>query len=209
MKKLLIVDDHPVVREGLKRVFEDENRCRVYEAESGHQALELIKADYFDLVLLDISMPHMNGLEALKRIKAIKPEIPVLMLSIFKEKHYAVRSFKSGAQGYISKNCTVDELTGAVGKVLAGGRYITESVAEEMASNLNSGNNEMPHNLLSHRELQVMLMIASGRTANDIAGHLDISVKTVSTYRSRLLKKMKMLNNAEITYYAVRHGLLE
>jgi DNA-binding NarL/FixJ family response regulator len=209
MLKILTVDDHAVVRAGLKQILaEAEGMEVVAEAGSGAEALNLITKGYFDLVLLDISMPDMNGLEVLKELLRENDALPVLMLSMHPEEQYAIRALKAGAKGYLTKESVPCELISAIRKISTGGRYISVSVAEKLACHLGLGTDENPHQTLSDREYQVMLMIASGKTVSEIADNLMLSVKTISTNRCRALHKMSMKTNAEFTYYAVKEGLV-
>lgn len=212
MKKkveILIADDHPIVRAGFKQVIADTGDMEVAaEASNGTEVLNLIRKRDFDIILLDISMPGRNGLEVLKDIKAIKPKIPILFLSIYPEEQYAIRALRAGASGYLTKASAPHELISAIRKVIGGGKYISSALAEKLTDYLGGDVDKAPHERLSDRELQVMLMIASGKTVSQIAQELCLSVKTVSTYRSHILEKMKLKNNAEITLYAVQNKLI-
>ncbi len=209
MLKILTVDDHAVVRAGLKQILaEAEGMEVIAEAGSGTEALKLVTKSYFDLVLLDISMPGMSGLEVLKEMHRENDVLPVLMLSMHPEEQYAIRALKAGAMGYLTKESVPCELISAIRKISAGGRYISVSVAEKLACHLGMDPDKSPHQTLSDREYQVMLMIASGKTVSEIADDLMLSVKTISTNRCRALNKMRMKNNAEFTYYAVKEGLV-
>jgi len=209
MLKILIVDDHAVVRAGLKQILAETSDLQVAgEAGSGREALEMALLGSFDLVLLDISMPDMNGLDVLKELHKENEELPVLMLSMYPEEQYAIRALKAGAKGYLTKESAPAELISAIRKVSQGGRYITLSLAENLAFYLGSDSKKSPHQMLSDREYQVMLLIASGKTVTEIADELLLSVKTISTNRSRALQKMGMKNNAEFTYYAIKEGLV-
>ncbi|MCX7981675.1 MAG: response regulator transcription factor [Syntrophales bacterium] len=212
MKKkieILIADDHPIVRAGFKQVLADTGDMEVAaEASNGQEVMSLIRKRDFDIILLDISMPGRNGLEILKDIKALKPKIPVLFLSIYPEEQYAIRALRAGAAGYLTKASAPHELIAAIRKVTSGGKYISTALAEKLTDYLGTDLDKAPHEKLSDRELQVMLMIASGKTVSQIAQELCLSVKTVSTYRSHILEKMKLKNNAEITLYAVQNKLI-
>lgn len=212
MKKkveILIADDHPIVRAGFKQVLADTGDMEVAaEAANGQEVMNLIRKRDFDIILLDISMPGRNGLEVLKDIKALKPKIPVLFLSIYPEEQYAIRALRAGASGYLTKASAPHELISAIRKVTSGGKYISAALAEKLTDYLGTDLDKAPHEKLSDRELQVMLMIASGKTVSQIAQELCLSVKTVSTYRSHILEKMKLKNNAEITLYAVQNKLI-
>jgi two-component system, NarL family, invasion response regulator UvrY len=208
--RILIADDHAVVRRGLKQILADEfKKADVGEAGNAREALDRIRKENWDAVVLDITMPGRSGLEALKEIKEIKPRLPVLVLSMHPEDQFAVRVLKSGAAGYMTKESAPDELVGAIKKVLAGGRYVSAALAEKMASYLAIDTLKPPHERLSDREFLVLRMIASGKTVSQIAGELTLSVKTVSTYRTRILEKMAMASNAELTHYAIKSQLVE
>lgn len=207
--KILIADDHPIVREGYKKILSDTPDMIVAdEAENGQEVLNCIRKKNFDLILLDISMPGRSGLEILKELKSERPRLPVLILSIYPEEQYAVRAFRAGASGYLTKASAPNELISAIRKISQGGRYISSSLAEQLTYYLDADAEKPLHETLSDREYQVMLMIASGKTVSEIAAELCLSVKTISTYRGHILEKMKMKNNAEITLYAVRNKLV-
>jgi two-component system, NarL family, invasion response regulator UvrY len=209
MLKILIADDHAIVREGLKQILADTPDMMVAgEAENGQQVLELIRNRDWDLVLLDINMPDGNGLDTLKQLKKEKPDLPVLMLSMYPEEQYAIRSIKAGVAGYLTKESAPEELITAIKKVARGGKYVSASLSEKLAVYLETGAEKPLHEMLSDREYQVILMIAAGKTVTRIAEELSLSVKTISTNRARALKKMGMRNNAEATYYAIKHGLV-
>jgi DNA-binding NarL/FixJ family response regulator len=207
--KILLADDHAVVRRGLKQILTDAFKDATYgEARNAQEALELVWKQNWDVVVLDITMPGRSGLDVLREIKKSKPRLPVLVLSMHPENQFAVRVLKSGAAGYMTKESAPDELVGAVRKVLAGGRYVSNSLAENLAASL-SVNQKAPQEKLSDREFQVLRLIASGKMVMDIARELSLSVKTISTYRSRILEKMGMKNNAELMHYAIQHRLVE
>ncbi len=211
MKKIriLIADDHPIVRAGFKLVITDTQDMTVAdEAGNGQEVLNLIRKHDYDIVLLDISMPGRNGLEVLKDLKAEKPKLPVMILSIYPEEQYAVRALRAGASGYMTKASAPNELIAAIRKISQGGKYISASLAEKLTDYLDEDANKPLHEKLSDREYQVMLLIASGKTVSDIADELCLSVKTISTYRSHIIEKMKLKNNAEITLYAVQNKLI-
>ncbi|HQB31462.1 MAG TPA: response regulator transcription factor [Syntrophales bacterium] len=211
MKKIriLIADDHPIVRAGFKLVISDTQDMTVAdEAGNGQEVLNLIRKKDYDIVLLDISMPGRNGLEVLKDLKAEKPKLPVMILSIYPEEQYAVRALRAGASGYMTKASAPNELIAAIRKISQGGKYISASLAEKLTEYLDEDANKPLHEKLSDREYQVMLLIASGKTVSDIADELCLSVKTISTYRSHIIDKMRMKNNAEITLYAVQNKLI-
>ena len=210
MIRALIADDHAVVRQGLRQILlETTDMVVTGEAANGPEALERARAGGYDVVVLDITMPGRSGLEALKEIKEARPKLPVLVLSMHPEDQFAVRVLKSGASGYMTKESAPEELVGAVKKVLAGGRYVSPALAEKMASYLAIDTPNPPHERLSDREFTVLRMIASGKTVSQIAVELSLSVKTVSTYRTRILEKMGMASNAELTHYAIKNQLVE
>ena len=211
MKKIriLIADDHPIVREGYKKILMSQPDMDVTcEAGNGQEVLDLIQKKDFDLILLDISMPGRSGLEILKELKGQKPHLPVMILSIYPEEQYAVRAFRDGASGYLTKASTPKELIAAIRKVSQGGRYVTEALAEKLTYFLHGDVDKAPHETLSDREYQVMLLIASGKTVTQVAEELCLSVKTISTYRRHILEKMQFTTNAEITMYAIQNKLL-
>lgn len=208
MKNILIADDHPIVREGLKQILSKSvDVVSVDEASNGNEALIKIGENDYDLILLDISMPGIDGFDTLAQIRHDKPEIPVLILSMHPEEHYAKRALKSGAAGYLSKNRAQDELLIAIQRVAKGEKYITSSLAEKLAYDLERDTEEPPHEKLSNRELQVMKMIASGKSLTDIGSDLSLSIKTISTYRGRIMEKIGFKNNAELIHYVIKHGL--
>ena len=209
MIRILISDDHAIVREGIKQILADTNDLvAAGEATNGHEVIELVRRQDWDMVLLDLAMPGKDGLETLKDIKREKPKLPVLVLSIYPEEQYAVRALKAGASGYLTKESAPEELIAAIRRVSQGGKYISSSLAEKLASHLEVDAEKPVHETLSDREYQVMLMIASGKTVKEIGDEMCLSVKTVSTYRARALSKMGMKNNSEFTYYAIKHGLI-
>lgn len=209
MLKLLIVDDHAVVRAGLKQILAETPDIEASgEAATGREALKMAANAYFDLVLLDISMADMNGLDVLKELHREDNDRPILMLSMYPEEQYAIRALKAGAKGYLTKESAPAELLSAIRKVCQGGRYISLALAEKLACYLDKESDSNPHQSLSDREYQVMVMIASGKTVTEIAEELILSTKTISTNRSRSLQKMGMKNNAEFMYYAVKEGLV-
>jgi two-component system invasion response regulator UvrY len=208
--RILIVDDHAIVREGLKQILsDDENLVVAGEAENASEALQLAREKDFDLVLLDISLPDRDGLELLETLKKAHPKLSILMLSMYRETQYAVRAIKSGASGYLNKQSAPDQLVSAIKQVVTGRKYITPSVAEALALEISVGKDTLPHESLSNREFQTLCLLASGKPVSAIAEKLSLSVKTVSMYRTRLLEKMHLKNNAELTHYAIRHGLVE
>ncbi len=208
--RVLIVDDHPVVRKGLLQILAEEPEIAVAEeAENASKMLDLVKEERWDIVVLDITLPDRSGLEALKDLKAIRPALPVLILSMHPEDQYAMRVLKAGAAGYMNKDSASEELVNAVRKVVGGGKYVSPSMAEKLAAVIGSDYERPAHESLSDREFQVMCMIASGKRLKEMAAELCLSAKTVSTYRARVLEKMGMDNNAELTYYAVKKGLID
>ena len=210
MIKLLIADDHPIVREGLKQIIRNAPDIIISgEANDGIEAFSKIKKENYDVILLDISMPRKNGIEILNEIKKEKIKSRILILSIHPEEQYAIRALKAGAYGYLTKDSVPNELISAIRKVSMGEKYINLSLAEKLVDNLRVGLDKTPHEALSNREYQVMLMLASGKSMQEIAKELFLSVKTVSTYKTRILKKMKMKNTFEIIYYAIKNKLIE
>jgi two-component system, NarL family, invasion response regulator UvrY len=208
--KILIADDHAVVRQGLKQILADEFSRAVFgEAGSAPEAITQIWENEWDIVVLDITMPGRSGLEVLAEIKKSRPRLPVLVLSMHPEDQFAMRVLKSGAAGYMPKESAPEALVGAVKKVLAGGRYVSPALAEQMASYLGTDVQKPPHERLSDREFLVLRLIASGKTVGQIADELALSVKTISTYRARILEKMLMQSNAELTHYAIQSRLVE
>ncbi|MGC1455144.1 MAG: response regulator transcription factor [Nitrospirota bacterium] len=209
MTRILIADDHAIFREGLRQILEDVEDLQVVdEASRGQDVLDKIEKNDYDLILLDIAMPGLSGLETLKLIKGRRPKLKVLILSMYPEEQYAVRAIKAGASGYITKASASEELLGAIRKVLSGGKHITSSVADKLLSDLEPDLGHPLHELLSDREYQVLCLIASGRTVGEIADQLALSVKTVSTHRVHILEKMKMKTNAELTNYALKQNLV-
>ena len=207
--KILIADDHPIVRAGFKQVISETQDMIVEdEASNGQEVLNLIHKKDYDIILLDISMPGRSGLEIIKDLKTIKPKIPVMILSIYPEEQYAIRALRAGASGYMTKASAPHELISAIRKICQGGKYISAALAEKLTDYLDADASKPVHELLSDREYQVMLMIASGKTVSAIAEELCLSVKTISTYRAHILEKMKLKNNAEITLYAVQNQLV-
>lgn len=210
MIRILIVDDHAIVRAGLKQIVSENPDMMVAgEASNGQEALNLIRAEVWDVLLLDISIPGRNGLEVLKLVRQECPRLPVLILSIYPEDQYAVRVLRAGASGYLTKESAPDLLVEAIRKVAEGGRYISPSLAEKLAIELDASREKPRHAMLSDREFQIFCAIAMGKTNSEIATELSLSVKTISTYRSRLMVKMDMSKNAEIIHYALKNKLLD
>ena len=208
--KILITDDHAVLRRGLMQILEDGfGPVQFGEASNASEAIEAVAREDWDVVMLDITMPGRTGLEALKDIKAIKPQQRVIVLSVHSEDQFAVRVLKAGASGFLNKDSAPEELVKAVRKVTAGGRYVSNSLAEKLVMNLDHPTDRPAHQALSDREFQVLRMIGSGKTVSEIAVELSLSVKTVSTYRTRILEKMELNTNAEITRYAFENKLVE
>jgi len=208
--RILIVDDHAIVREGLKQILAEVDDIEVAgEADCSSRALQMARSEPWDLVLMDISMPDRSGLETLELMKKEHPAIKVLMLSMHRETQYAVRALKSGAAGYLNKQSAPDQLVAAIRLVASGKKYISAEVAQELASQVSGEREGLPHEGLSNREYQTLCMIASGLPVSAIADQLALSVKTISMYRARLLKKMQLKNNAELTHYAIKQGLLD
>ncbi len=209
MLKILIADDHPVFRRGLKQIIAETTDIVVAdEAADGLEVLNKVKARDFDLVLLDISMPGKTGIDVLAQLKYERPKLPVLMLSMHPEEQYAVRALRLGPSRYVTKESAPDDLVVAIRKVSTGGKYVSASLAEKLASIVQKEGGELPHQTLSNRELRVMCLIASGKTVSEIAKELSLSVKTISTYRARILEKMGMKTNAELTRYAIENKLM-
>ncbi len=209
MVKFLIVDDHPSFRRGVKDILaEGFKGAAVAECGNAQEMLQEIKARKFDLVVMDISMPGRSGPDVLKELKVLNPGLPVLILSMHPEDQYAIRMFKAGASGYLTKSSAPEELVHAAKKVLAGGQYVSATVGEALALTVRSGSEKLPHQRLSDREYEVLCLIASGKTVSEIADDVHLSVTTISTYRARILEKMGLKNNAELTRYAIQHGLV-
>lgn len=206
---ILIADDHHVVRRGLKQILLDEFPDAVIEeVADGKEMLRGVRETTWDIVISDISMPEKSGLEALKQIKEEFPKLPVLILSMHPEEQYALRALKAGAAGYLTKESASEELVNAVRQILNGRRYITPTLAEKLAEGININSDKDPHDLLSDREFDVLKLIASGKTVSEIAEHFSLSVNTISTYRSRILLKMNLHSNSELTHYAIENKLI-
>jgi len=210
MIRVLIADDHPIVREGLKQIIaETSDMVVANEASNAQEVLDKVWESDYSVVLLDISMPGRSGLDILKQLKSERPELPVLILSVHPEEQYAVRVLRAGASGYLTKESAPDELIAAIRKVSLGRKYVSSSLAEKLAFDLEIEAEKPLHETLSDREYQVLCMIAQGKTVKEIAEELSLSVKTISTYRSRILEKMRMNNNAQLTHYAIKNRLVE
>jgi DNA-binding NarL/FixJ family response regulator len=210
MIRIGIVDDHAIVRSGLRQFLGEEVDFRVTgEAANGRDALDMVRAGDVDVLLLDISMPEQGGVDTLAAIRARWPELPVLILSGFPEAHYATTLLRQGASGYLSKECDPQEIATAIRTVALGRRYITSAVAELLADSVSGERDQLPHESLSERELQVFLRLAKGETVGTVADQMCLSVKTVSTYRSRVMDKLKLQSNSDLTYYAMKNGLIQ
>lgn len=210
MLKILIADDHAIVRQGLKQILADiPDKAIIEEASNGNEVLSKVRARVYDVLILDISMPGLSGLDVLKQLKSEKQDINVLMLSMHPEEQYAIRALKAGAAGYLTKESAPEELVAAIKKVSMGRKYVTASLAEKLAFNLGERSERPPHEYLSDREFQVLRLIASGKTVKEIAEEMFLSIKTISTYRSRIIEKMNMKTNAELTHYAIKNGLID
>lgn len=208
MIKILIADDHSVVRRGIKQILSDETDMEVLgEASNAEEVLNQLYDKEWDIVILDITMPGKSGLDCLIEIKQRKPEIKVLILSMHPEEEIAVTALKTGASGYLNKDSVPSELIKAIRKIYDGGRYISSSLAETILFSMDK-NKQEPHEKLSEREFQVFCLLSSGRTLTDIAGELSLSIKTISTYRSRIMEKMNLKTNVDLTHYAIKHKLV-
>jgi len=209
LRKVLVADDHALIREGLKQIITDSGEFIVSaEAATGAVALQRMREQTLNLVLLDISLPDRNGIDVLRQARREIPALPILILSMHREDQYAVRAIRAGAAGYLNKQSAPDELITAMRTVAAGRKYISQTLAQELAHHIDQGGVHAIHSTLSDREFQTLVMIASGKTVSQIASELSLSVKTISMYRSRLLQKMHMQNNAELTHYALKHQLV-
>lgn len=208
MLRILVADDHPIVRSGLRQILSGEADVAVVgEAQNCAEVLDLVRTQAWDTLVLDIAMPGRGGLDTLKEVRRLQPALPVLMLSMHPEDQYAVRALRAGANGYVNKESAPDELIRAIRKIAGGGKYLSPSLAENLALILVEAD-PASHHSLSDREYQVMRLIASGKTLTQVATEMSLSVKTISTYRERILSKMKMKSNAELTYYAVKNDLV-
>ncbi len=208
--KIGIVDDHSIVRSGLRQYFEDESDLQVVgEAASGGEAIDLVRKTEMDVLLMDLSMPGQTGIDALAMIRAKAPDLAVLILSGYPEEHYALNLIRQGASGYLSKQCEPSEIVAAIRTVAQGRRHITPAVAELLAQQLTRPDEGLPHEQLSEREFQVFVRLAKGETVGDIAEGLSISVKTVSTYRTRIMEKMGLTSNSSLTYYALKNKVID
>ncbi|HYY58134.1 MAG TPA: response regulator transcription factor [Pyrinomonadaceae bacterium] len=210
MKKILIVDDHEVLRDGVKRVFDKQPGTATFgEASNVHEALRLVRDEDWDVVVLDLSLGGRSGLEVLKELKQIRPKLPVLVLSMHSEEQFARRAFRAGAAGYVTKDSPRAELVKAINKVMEGGTYVSPALAEKLVLDLRRDTDRPPHETLSDREFEVLRLLASGKTVGEVADLLSLSDNTISTYRARILEKMGMKTNAELTYYAIQNKLVD
>lgn len=210
MISILVVDDHALIRKGLKQLLDDTEDIRVTgEAETGLQALQMAHDNRYDLILLDIALPDKNGIDVLKQLKQEQPDIKVIVLSMYPEDQYGVRSLKAGASGYLNKQSAPDQLIGAIQQVISGKKYIGEIMAEQLLNSMIGNSEELMHQTLSNREYQTLCLIASGKTLTEIAESMTLSPKTVSVYRARMLEKMGFKNNAEAIHYAISYHLVD
>ena len=209
MKKILIVDDHPIVRDGLKQILADTEDIVVGgEAGSADEALALVRDADWDLVVLDITLPGRTGIDLLRDLRRERPALPVLMLSIHPEEELGVRAVKAGASGYLNKECAADDLVHAIQLIVTGNKYISRRLSERLIEEIQRDTNKPPHETLSDREYEVMALISAGKSMKEVAAALSLSKSTVSTYRVRILDKLNVRSNAEITRYALHHGLV-
>ncbi|MFI5217871.1 MAG: response regulator [Bacteroidia bacterium] len=208
MIHILIADDHSVVRRGLKQILLDEfPDAAITSVNDGNKLLQKARTEKWNIIISDLSMPGRNGLEVVKQLKAEFPKLPVLILSMHPEDHYAIRALKAGASGYLTKDSASDELVNAVRKILSGRKYITSAVAEKLAESLGKDTSKVPHETLSDREFHVMKLLALGKKLSEISNSLSLSINTISTYRRRILEKMNMKTNAELTHYTIKNKL--
>ena len=209
MKRILLADDHQIVRQGLKNLIDLEKDLEVTgEASSGIEAINLIRKNEYDIIVLDISMPDKNGVDTLHDLKHIAPNLPVLILSGYAEEQYALNLMRSGCKGYLSKDADSDEIIKAIRSIANGKKYISVELAELLTNELSHPSDKQLHEMLSEREFQVFFKLAGGLSPTEIAEELTISIKTVSTYRTRILEKMSLKTNADLTYYAIKYGLI-
>ena len=210
MIRVFIADDHPVVRAGIKQILAEAQDIELCgEAENGQETLDRLDRCKPHVLILDVAMPGRGGVETLKRVTDTNPEIAVIILSMYPEDQYALRLLKSGASGYLTKECASDQLVNAVRKVAQGKKYISSTLAEILADNITGNGDQPPHQELSNREYQIFCLLAGGRRVSEIADELSLSVKTISTYRMRILRKLNMTKNAELTYYAIKNKLVD
>jgi two-component system, NarL family, invasion response regulator UvrY len=209
MIKVLIADDHPVVRKGLKTILKEAPEIKAEdEASDGLEVMNLIRKEEYDVLLLDLSMPNLDGLEAISRIKAEKPELSILVISMNPEEVFGMRALKLGASGYLSKDSAPEQLITAIRRVAAGKIFVSQTLGEMLALNISKGSPQLPHEMLSDREYQIMIMISKGKSLKQIASELSLSVKTISTHRTHILQKLKLENNAQIVSYSLHNKLL-
>jgi two-component system, NarL family, invasion response regulator UvrY len=210
MIRVLLADDHAIVRTGLREILEETGDITAAgEASNGQEVLARVREHDYDVVVLDMSMPGRSGIELIRQVKSEKPKLRILVLSMHSEEQYAVRTLKAGASGYLTKESAADELVAAIRRIAAGGAYVTPETAQRLALDLGATSEAPPHTLLSDREFQVLQMIAGGKSVTEIARQLTLSVKTVSTHKSRILQKMGLANQAELIRYAIRHKLID
>ncbi|MBI1887288.1 MAG: response regulator transcription factor [Nitrosomonadales bacterium] len=210
MIKILVVDDHALIRKGITQLLEDNHGMQVAgEAETGIQAISMMRNNHFDLVLLDIALPDKHGMDVLKQLKSEQPDIKIIVLSMYPEDQYGVRTLKAGAMGYINKQSAPEKLVGAIRHVNSGKKYISEALAEQLLNNLIGESQDLMHQSLSNREYQTLCLMSSGKSLIEISEAMLISPKTVSVYRARMLKKMGFRNNAEAVHYAIAHHLVD
>lgn len=209
MIEILIADDHPIIREGLKQILKIPTNIFIKdEASNGEEVLKLLKNNHYDLILLDLSLPKKNGIEVLKEIRKKYPKLPILILSIHSDEHFIIEALRNGASGYITKDSIPEELILAIKNVYNGQIFINQKVAEKIISKIKLNKGQLPHNLLSPREYQVMIKIGQGKSLKEISEELSLSVKTISTYRARILEKMELKSNAQIIKYVIENNLL-
>ena len=208
MIRVLIADDHAIVRKGLRQIAKEQaTGIEVDEAENGQEVIEKVQVNNYDVLVLDISMPGRNGLDILQEVRHSTPKLPVLILSMHPEEQYAIRMLKSGASGYLTKDCAPDQLVPAIQKIARGGKYVSDTLAERLLFDLTGESNQKPHEILSDREYSVLLLIGQGKTPTEIAEQMVLSVKTVSTYRTRILEKLNLQSTAELIRYVVENNL--
>jgi DNA-binding NarL/FixJ family response regulator len=206
--RILIIDDHAAIHHGLRRILDNDLEAATFgSALNAQEALELLSHQSWDVVILDISLPGRSGLDLLKQVRADRPRLPILIFSMYPEEQYAVRALKAGASGYLAKGSPPEQLVVAIQKVQSGGRYVSPALAEKLAANVGGAQSPEPHEILTDREFEVLHMMASGKTQSAIASELSLSVKTVSTYRTRILEKLGLNATSELIRYAVDHGL--
>lgn len=209
MLRVLIADDHPVVRQGVKQILTEELELQQFgEARNAKEVLENVSRKKWDILILDINLPDMNGLEILRQLKKVHPDLPVLVLTVFDEDQIAIRVLKAGASGFVTKETMPNELIAAVKKIHSGGRYVSPSLAEKLVFNIYSEDEKPVHHRLSNREYQVICLIAAGKSVKQIAEELYLSIQTIRTYRTRILEKMEMSTDADLIHYAIQHGLI-